>query len=74
MYLILRTAINKLFIFLQDNAPCHAAKSVKTFLSEEVVSFIEWSIQSPDLNPIENVWKLLYESAKEKYPRTVEEI
>ena len=34
----LRTAINQPAVFMQDNAPCHTAKSVKTFLSEEDVT------------------------------------
>ena len=59
---------------MQDNAPCHTAKSVKTFLSEEDVTVMEWPAQSPDMNPIENVWKLLNERAKEKNPRNVEEL
>ena len=29
----LRTAINQPAVFMQDNAPCHTAKSVKTFLN-----------------------------------------
>ena len=59
---------------MQDNAPCHTAKSVKTFFSEEDVTVMEWLAQSPDMNPIENVWKLLNERAKEKNPRNVEEL
>ena len=53
---------------MQDNAPCHTANSVKTFLSEEDVTVMEWPVQSPGMNPIENVWKLLNERAKEKNP------
>ena len=34
------TAINQLTVFMQDNAPCHTSKSVKTFLSEENVTVI----------------------------------
>ena len=56
------------------NAPCHTAKSVKTFLSEESVTVMEWLAQSLDIHPIENVWKLLNESAKEKNPRNIEEL
>ena len=35
---------------------------------------MEWLAQNLDKNPIENVWKLLYERVKEKNPRNVEEI
>ena len=30
---------------------------------------MEWPAQRSDINPIENVWKLLNEKAKEKNPR-----
>ena len=65
----LRTVINQPAVCMQDNTPCHTAKSVKTFLSEEDVT-----APSPDMNPIENVWKLLNERDKEKNPRNVEEL
>ena len=70
----LRTEINQTAVFKQDDTPCHTAKSVKTFLSDEDVPDMEWSAQSPDMNPIENVWKLLNERAKEKNLRNDEEL
>ena len=70
----LRTVINQLAVFMQDNTPCHTVKSVKTFLSEVDVTVMRWPAQSPDMNPTENVWKLLNERAKEKNPRNVEEL
>ena len=66
----LRTKINQPALLMQNNA----AKSVETILSEEEVTAMEWPAQSPDMNPIENVWKLLNERAKEKNPRNVEEL
>ena len=59
---------------MQDNARYHTVKSVKTFLSEDDVTIMEWPAQRPDRNSIENVWKLLNERAKEKNPRNVEEL
>ena len=70
----LRTAINQSAVFKLGNAPCHTALSVQTFLSEEDVTVMEWPAQSPDMNPMEYVWKLLNERAKEKNPRNVEEL
>ena len=37
-----------------------------TFLSEEDVTVMEWLAHRPHMNPIQNVWKLLNERAKEK--------
>ena len=70
----LRTAINQPAVFIQDNAPCHTAKSVKSFLSEEDVTVMKWPAQKTDMDPIENVWKLLNERAKEKNSRNIEEL
>ena len=69
-----RNAINQSTEFMQVNAPCHTVKSVKTFLFKEDVSVIEWPAQSPDKNPIKNVWKLQNERAKENNPRNIEEL
>ena len=70
----LRTAIYQPGVFMQDNALCHTAKSVKTFLSEEDVTVMEWLAQRPDMNPIEEIWKLLNKRAEERNPGNVEEL
>ena len=53
-------------IFMQDNAPCHTAKSVQSFLEENRVNLLAWPGQSPDLNPLENVWAQLQQCLLEK--------
>ncbi len=48
------------FIFQQDLAPAHTAKSTKTWLNDHGVGVLDWPAHSPDLNPIENRESLGY--------------
>ena len=42
--------------FQQDNAPPQRAAITRQFLAENGVRLLDWPWNSPDMNPIDNVW------------------
>ncbi|KAK3557200.1 hypothetical protein QTP70_026141, partial [Hemibagrus guttatus] len=62
----------------QDNAPCHKAKMVQEWFDEHNNQFevSTWPPNSPDLNPIENLWDVLDKQVQsmEASPRNLQDL
>ncbi len=62
------------FIFQQDLAPAHTAKSNKSWLNDHGVGVLDWPANSPDLNPIENLWGIVKRKMRNKRPKNADEL
>ena len=62
------------FIFQDDNAPCHRSKKVNEWINWKNINRMDWPAQSPDLNPIENLWSILKMKIKKSNPSNKNEL
>ena len=61
-------------LFQQDNAKPHSARVTTAWLRSKRVQVLDWPACSPDLSPIENVWRIMKRKIRQRRPRTVEQL
>ena len=59
---------------LQDSAPCHTSKVTQKWLRDHGVEVIKWPGNSPDLNPIENLWSIFKGKLESKHCKNLTEL
>ena len=58
----------------QDNDPKHTSRLAKEFLKNNVPQVMDWPSNSPDLNPIENLWSIVKRNVEKRMPRNLEDL
>lgn len=61
-------------IFQQDNAKPHTARITTNWFMENRVKVLPWPASSPDLSPIENLWRILKRKVQQRRPRNSEQL
>ena len=59
---------------LQDNDHKHTARITKQWLQDNEINCLRFPPQSPDINPIENLWKILEQRLTDRGSSNLQEM
>ena len=63
------------YLFMQDNDPKHTSKRAHAFFADNAIEWLKTPPESPDLNPIENLWHELKEYIRRQVkPKTKDDL
>ncbi|KAF7649459.1 hypothetical protein LDENG_00141170, partial [Lucifuga dentata] len=62
------------WILQQDNDPKHSSKSTVEWLQKNRIKVLPWPSQSPDLNPIEMLWRDLKAAVHQRKPSNLTQL
>jgi transposase len=62
------------WVFQDDNDPKHRSKVVKQWVRNHNIKTLAWPSNSPDANPIENVWAPLKDRVAAREPATLDQL
>ena len=62
------------FVFQHDGDPKNTSHFLKNYLKNKQVEILPWPPQSPDLNPIENLWSELDRQTNRKSCKSEEDL
>ncbi len=62
------------FIFQQDLAPAHTAKGTKSWFNDHDITVLDWPANSPELNPMENLWGIVKKKIRDTRPNNADDL